>query len=132
MIERRCVGQDGQMQERPAPVWRLDSLLSASVIAHEAIFDLRHELRLIGRGGREVDDLLTESAQIALTDLPGLAARAISLAARWEEQSVLDPGAAQTTLRDLAAELKRIEPEIQGLVERQREIAARLRAMLDG
>ena len=119
------------MPERPAPLARLDSLLSSSVIAHEAIFDTRHELVSTGRGGAESDELLRESAAIARTQLPDTAAQARSLAKQWDEQGVLDPNAAAVTLRQLVAELKRIEPEIKGLVDRQREIAARLRSILD-
>jgi hypothetical protein len=78
------------MQERPAPLARLDSLLSSSVIAHEAIFDTRHELVSRGSGGTEPDELLRESALIARTRLPETAARARSLAKHWDEKSVPD------------------------------------------
>jgi hypothetical protein len=47
----------------------------------------------------------------------------------WQEQDVLDPKAAETTLAELEAELARIEPETFPLLGRQREIAARLRSM---
>ncbi|MGH2953897.1 MAG: hypothetical protein ACRDK9_07725 [Solirubrobacterales bacterium] len=118
------------MPDRPAPLGRLDSLLSASAIAHEAIFDMRHELTSTGRCGAEPDELLRESAMIAATRLPDATARARSLARRWGEQTVLDPDAAAATVHELAAELERIEPEIRRLIDRQRRIAARLHSML--
>lgn len=119
------------MPERPRPIERLDSLFRASLIAHEAIFDLHRELVSIGRGTPRSNELLEESARLALRELPGLTARSRRLAGRWEEQSVLDPDASESTLLRLATELERIEPQVQGVVDRQREIAISLRSMLE-
>lgn len=38
------------MPERPAAIKRLDALLSAAMIAHEAIFEMRRELIANDRG----------------------------------------------------------------------------------
>ncbi len=118
------------MPERPAAIKRLDALFSASMIAHEAIFEMCRELIAKGRGSAEQARLLEESARITASELPRLAATARELAARWTEQSLLDPDAAKATLREFEAELGRIEPEAQALLERQRQIAVALRAML--
>ncbi len=53
--------------------------------------------------------------------LPGLTARVRQLSGKWAEQ----------TLGEVEAELEHIEPEVQSLLSRQREIAARLRSMLE-
>jgi len=50
---------------------------------------------------------------------------------RWAEQSLLHPGGAEETLAGLEGEMKRIEPDVQSLLNRQREIAAQLRSLLE-
>lgn len=119
------------MPETPEPVRKLDSFFSASLIAHEAIFEMRRELVATGRGGREPTALLEESARVTVTDLPSITRRARRLAARWDEQGLLDPEVAGTTIHALAAKLDRIGPQVGSLLERQRQIAARLRSMVD-
>jgi hypothetical protein len=120
-----------QVPDSPAPIRRLDSLFSAALIAHEAIFEMSRELTSSGRAEENAAELLADSARITLTDLPTVAAGARDLAARWEEQCLLDPRAAEETADALAAEVARMEPELRGLMERQRQIAMQLRAMLD-
>jgi hypothetical protein len=98
-------------------------------VAHEAIFEMRRELIARDRSGPEQARLLAESARIVTVDLPALTAAARRLAGTWQDQDVLDPKAAETTLAELEAELARIRPEVSALLGRQREIAARLRSM---
>jgi hypothetical protein len=117
------------MPERPAAIKRLDSLLGAATIAHEIIFETRRELIAEDRGSSEQARLLTESAQIVTVELPGLSATARELSARWREQSLLDSKGAEETLAELESELARIEPNVDSLINRQREIAAQLRSM---
>lgn len=119
---RRSVGQDGRVPERPAAIKRLDALFSAAMIAHEAIFEMRRELIANDRGDAE---------QAGLLELPGLTARVRQLSGKWAEQSLLHPEGAEQTLGEVEAELEHIEPEVQSLLNRQREIAARLRSMLE-
>jgi hypothetical protein len=114
----------------PPELERLDSLLGGARIAHEAIFELRRELLAQGRGDAEHADLLTESAQIAVEELPSLTARARELSGKWHEQSLLDPEAAALTLGELGAELARLEPRARPLLQRQRQIAALFRGEL--
>jgi hypothetical protein len=116
------VGQDGRVPERPAAIKRLDALFSAAMIAHEAIFEMRRELIANDRGDAE---------QAGLLELPGLTARVRQLSGKWAEQSLLHPEGAEQTLGEVEAELEHIEPEVQSLLNRQREIAARLRSMLE-
>lgn len=119
------------MSKRPVAVDRLDALLSTSMIAHEAIFEMRRELIVRGRGSAEQTRLLGESSRIVVEKLPGLTAVARGLAGRWVEQTLLDPDAAEATLGEIATELELIEPEVEALLGRQRQIAARLRQMLE-
>ena len=117
------------MPERPPAIGQLNSLLGAATIAHEAIFEMRRELIARDRGNPKQARLLAESAQIANVELPGLCATARRLAAMWQERSLLDAEGAEDALTELESELARIEPDADSLVNRQREIAARLRAM---
>lgn len=117
------------MPESPSAIQRLDSLLGAATIAHEIIFETRRELIAADRGNPEQARLLAESAQVVTIELPRLSATARQLSAKWREQSVLDSMGAKEALVELESELKRIEPKIDSLLDRQREIAAQLRAM---
>lgn len=117
------------MPERPPAIQRLDSLLGAATIAHEIIFETRRELIAADRGNPEQARLLAESAQIVTIELPRLSATARQLSTRWQEQSLLDSKGAEEVLAELKSELKRIEPKIDPLLDRQREIAAQLRTM---
>jgi hypothetical protein len=117
--------------ESPPATKRLDAFFSAAMIAHEAIFEMRRELIADGRGDAEQARLLEESAQIVTGKLPSLTARVRQLSGKWTEQSLLDPERAEETLGEIEAELEHVEPEVQSLLNRQREIAARLRSMLE-
>lgn len=117
--------------ERPSATKRLDALLSAAMIAHEAIFEMRRELIANDRANPEQARLLEESARIVTAELPDLSARARQLSAQWGEQSLLDPEGAEDALNELEADLRHIEPDIRPLLNRQREIATRLRSMLE-
>lgn len=119
------------MPERPSAIKRLDALLSAAMIAHEAIFEMRRELIATDRANPEQARLLEESARIVTAELPTLSASARQLSAQWGEQSLLNPEGAGSTLKELETELQRIEPSVQSRLSRQREIATRLRSMLE-
>lgn len=119
------------MPERPQAMQRLDGLLGAATIAHEAIFDMRRELVTKDRAKAEQASLVEESARIVTAELPNLSARTRELFRSWGEQSLLEAERAAKTLKELEAEIKRIEPSIQALLDRQREIASRLRSMLE-
>jgi hypothetical protein len=75
--------------------------------------------------------LLEESARIVSGKLPVLTAKVRQLSARWAEQSLLDREGAEGTLGEVETELERIEPAVQSLLNREREIAAQLRSMLE-
>jgi hypothetical protein len=87
---------------------------------------------LLGRHHAQAEStaLLAESAQIATAHVPRLIAPLKRPGARWDEENLLDPTAADRTARELAAKLATLEPEIASLLARQREIAARLRDLL--
>lgn len=90
------------------------------------------ELAALGEAGAHTRGLLRESARIALEELTVLTAPARALAARWDEQSILEPGADSETLSALSTELERIAQELRRLKDRQREIARHLRSRLAG
>ncbi len=117
------------MPERPQAIRRLDSLLAAAMIAHEAIFEMRRELIARDKGNPEQARLLAESARIVTVDLPALSADVRQLSAKWKEQALLDSEGAKGAIAELEADLARIEPRIDLLLNRQREIAAQLRSM---
>lgn len=125
------MGQDGYVPEWPNLIKRLDAVFSAAMIAHEAIFEMRRELIASDRGNAEQARLLEESAQIVTGKLPGLTANVRQLSDKWAERSLLHPEGAEETLAEVEEELGRIEPDVQSLLNRQREIAARLRSMLE-
>ena len=68
---------------------------------------------------------------IVTVELPRLSATARQLSARWREKSLLDSTGAAVVLAELESELKHLEPKIDSLLDRQREIAGLLRSMLD-
>jgi hypothetical protein len=118
------------MSGRPQELNRLATILGAADLAHQAIFDIHRDLLGHGRAPAESTGLLAESAQIATADLPRLTAHLRRLAARWDEESLLDPVAAADTLALFTHDLASVEPELASLLRRQGEIAARLRALL--
>lgn len=106
------------VSKHPAEIDRLDALLGASKIAHEAIFEMRRELIADGQGDTAQDLLLEESARIVTKALPRLTETARDLAGSWIEQNLFDPSAAEITLDELMTELERIEPEVKALLHR--------------
>jgi hypothetical protein len=118
------------MNERPERLRRLDDVVAGVRIAHEIIFDMHSELLERHPGQNTSAGLVAESAQIASLHLPRLTSVLNSLAARWDEEAVLDPDAADRTAGELAAEFEKIEPELRTLVDRQREISVALRDLL--
>jgi hypothetical protein len=119
------------MPKRADPIKRLDALFSAAMIAHEAIFEMRRELIARDLSDAGQARLLEESAQIVTSKLPELTARARQLSGEWSEQNLLHPEGAEKTIAEIETELKRVEPEIRLLLNRQREIAGRIRSMLE-
>ena len=93
---------------------------------------MHRELVTRGAAGREVGTLLAESAEITLERLPALSEQARRFVRRWTEEVVLDPDSARRSLAALNRELARIEPELVRGLERQREIACRLRSAIEG
>lgn len=117
--------------ELPDPLLRLNAALETTRIAHEAIFDIYRELASVGRATVESRGLLEESADLTLHRVPALTSTARRPASTWREASVLSPDSADEARSELAAEVESIEGDLRSLVERQREIAARLRSMLE-
>jgi hypothetical protein len=114
------------MAARPEPLVRIDRYFAAARIAHEAIWDLHHELVTSERVDKGTRELLREAARIATVDLSDVSAEVRRLDALWSEQELLDPSAAAETLRALGAEVDRVEPQLARMRARQDEIAREL------
>ena len=114
------------MAARPEPLARIDRYFAAARIAHEAIWDLHHELVTSERVDKRTRELLREAARIATVDLSDVSAEVRRLDALWSEQELLDPSAAAETLRTLGAEVDRVEPQRARVRARQDEIAREL------
>lgn len=106
---------------------RLDSLLSAAMIAHEAIFEMRRKLIAADRISPEQTLLLKVGA-----DCHG---RAVGLVGQCppaiDSISGLDPEGATKTIAELETELNRVEHRFLSLHKRQRQVARQMRAMLE-
>jgi hypothetical protein len=118
------------MTERPEQLDRLDIMLAGVDIAHTVIFDMHRELLESESAQSEAASLLAESAALATVRVPRLTEALRDLAARWDEQTLLDPEAADRTAEQIAAEFATVEPALGPLVARQGQIAARLRLLL--
>lgn len=118
------------MSALPEALRRLDVLTAAQRIAHETIYDLHDALASAGHDRSKSAELLGESSRVAIRDAFAVTSAMRRLSGRWHEQSVLDPVAAEETASALEAELARVEPQLLSILNRQREIAAELRALL--
>jgi len=92
---------------------------------------MSRELHARGAAGTETEGLLKESAQIVTKMLPNMTATARRMAERWSERDLLEPSTGAAILSEIEAEMERISPEIQQMLTRQRQIARRLRGLLE-
>jgi hypothetical protein len=113
--------------DRPAPIRTLNSLSAASVIAHEAIFELHHRLESLGGADDASQALLAESARIATQAFPQATANAQALVRRWDDEVLLNPDGADATLARLESEVRAVTPHLRELLRRARQIAIELR-----
>lgn len=113
------------MADRPESLARIDRILAAARIAHEAIWDLHHQLVATDRADERTRRLLREAARIATVDLSEVTSEVRRLDASWSEQELLDPVSAANTLRGLVAEVDRVEPRLADLRARQNGVGAR-------
>lgn len=120
---------DGVVSEVPDPLRRLNLLLEAIRIAHEAIYDLHRRLVSADRATPISQGLLAESARIVLHTTPEATAAVRRLAGQWHEQSALDPAAADRTAVKLEQRLVNVEAVLRELLDRESAIAAELRAL---
>jgi hypothetical protein len=110
------------MSERPGPLARLDLLFAGATYAHENIADLH----FLAPDDRSLQ-LLRESADILLRQLPALAREVRASEHVWAERELLDPVRAAETLKRIEAEVAAIEPDLRALLRRQSLIARELR-----
>lgn len=110
------------MSDRPDSLGRLDDLTAGAMFRHEHIADLHFlapdEMSM---------QLMRESADIVLRQMPTLARDVRAAELTWQEQALLDPDRAAEALQRIEAEMAKIEPDLRALVERHRQIVRELR-----
>lgn len=109
---------------------QIEGLLAAATFAHEVIFDLSRRLAEAGVVDAQTQALVDESARVAVIEMPELTTGARVLRTRWNEERLLDLSSATQTRRELLREEKRIEPRMEASLDRLREIATAMRALL--
>lgn len=109
------------MPDRPGALGWLDRQFAAATLAHERIADLQRRA-----GTERARELLRESAEIVLWQIPNLTRGVTAAAVTWDEQQLLDPPQAQQTLRLIEAQISEIENELVALRGRQIAIAREL------
>jgi hypothetical protein len=117
------------MSEVPDPLGRLSVLHLALTLAHETIYDRHLDLVKDARATPMSRALLVESAEIVLRKRGAATASVHRLAARWHEQSVLDPQAAKKTAIELETELAAAESVLRELLARETAIDGELRGL---
>lgn len=110
------------MSDRPDPLRLLDELIAGATFRHEHIADLHYLAP-----DEQSTQLMRESADIAIRQMPALARDVWASEWTWQEQELLDPERAAEALRRIAAEMAKIEPDLRAMVERQRQIVRELR-----
>jgi hypothetical protein len=118
------------MSRRPKASDRVDDLRATATIIHETIFQLHQRLLVRDPGETRSLELVAESARIVTVELPARTALLRQLGATWTEQVLLDPAAAAATSQEIATQMQEAERTVLPLISRQREIVAKLRAML--
>jgi hypothetical protein len=109
----------------------LDGYSRAARVAHEYASRLHRKLVELGGDDDHTRALLRESAALTVEPIPVLVRQVRSREREWEEQDMLDPPAAERTIERLDREVAELAPELAKLRERQREILAELRDLLD-
>jgi hypothetical protein len=112
---------------RPRSLAIVDSYFAAARIAHEYAFDLHRELAELDAADGHTRELLHESAVVALERMPELTRRLRNTGREWAEQELLDPSAAERTIKRLDEELADLAPSLAALRARQNQIVAELR-----
>lgn len=119
------------MPELPEPIRRLNRHSGIAELAHVTIFDDHSAIVELGAADAESAAVVRASAEIALTEVPRLLRDVNVAAIRWEEQDLLDPVAAATTLQRISAALDALDGPLKELHRRHADLAARMRHQLD-
>jgi hypothetical protein len=114
------------MINRPGPLGQLDGYFAAARIAHEYVADLHRELVELDAADDHTRELLLESAAVTIEQMPALTRRLRGLEREWSEQELLDPPAAERTIKRLESELAQLVPSLRALRDLQNQIAAEL------
>jgi hypothetical protein len=118
------------MTHRPALLERLDRVMAAATIAHEAAADLFRELVELGVEDDHARALLQESLDLALKRIPALARPLRGDALKWVEQELLDPPAAELTAKRLESDITELLPAFAELRAQQNRIVIELVEMV--
>ena len=111
----------------PDPLATVESLLEVITLAHAAIYTGHRRLVDHGIDDEESRRLLQESVEIVFDEAPTTAQRVRELAAEWGTRQLLDPPSAPGSLAAMEREAAHAETALRQLLQRQEEIAARLR-----
>jgi hypothetical protein len=113
------------MTERLACLELIDSYIAGAMIAHEYAYGLHRKLVDVDADTGHTRKLLGESAAVAL-EMPALRRRLLDLERKWSEQELLDPPAAQRTVRQLENAVAGLVPELAVLSNQHKQVLAEL------
>ncbi len=118
------------MADRPEELELVDRLVASAGLNHRYAFGVHRELVELGAGGDHTRELRTESAAIALQEMPALVRDLRALGTQWSEQDLLDPPKAEWTARQLQLRFAELRPALEALLVRQDEVIAELVGLL--
>jgi len=118
------------MIPRPAPLRLLDSYFASARLAHEYADRLHRKLVELEAHTDHTRELVRESAALSAERMPALARRVRLRERAWEEQDLLDPPAAASTIDRLREEVDELLPQLAALHARQRRIVAELHELV--
>lgn len=114
------------MTNRPACLVLVDGYVAGAMIAHEYAYGLHRKLVEMGADDDHTHELVRKSAAVVLERIPVLTRRLRCLEREWDEQQLLDPSAAERTVKRLEGDVVKLAPELAALSDRQKQIVAEL------
>jgi hypothetical protein len=114
------------MANRPEQLEIVDRLVASTNSNHFYAFRLHRELVQRGAAGDHAANLLGESAQITLQQIPLLTRDWHVLAREWSETELLDPTNLDSVTHAIQVRFAELRPKLEGLTRRQDQITAEL------
>lgn len=119
------------MPELPAPIRRLNELLTTADVTHGYVYARYRELIELDAVDGLVTEFLRDSASIAIVQTPALLRECNEAAGRWDDELILDPEGAAATLQEIDKAIAALEPELATLHGRHVEIARQMAARVE-